>query len=1767
MEAEAAPPRDEAPSRLLERMRLRLLDLSARNPLLNYTHPRASSLRIVDEIPTLVLETLIAGRSYRFAPLKSPNAPAPVAEPAPRGFARRTKNGNGRANGASAEARNGAAEATNGDADARNAEADAAADALSERERREAARAARAEREEKLRALAAELGIDPSYDLRAEPASDATRHGDARLQTLLTPDELETRLQKMQASAVTAIQESGANMLHLLFGFVEWTDVAGEKTRAAPLVLLPVMMSRLALDPATHTYPYTVAASGEDWSTNVTLQEMCRKNFGFALPGVEAEEDLEHYFTRVEEVLRTAAPGWTLRRQLTLGLVSFGKILMWRDLDPATWPAQHPLLDVPLLRQVLGGDDPETENGVHAETGAPRVTEYNIDALPAEIRRPPPIVVPADSSQHSVLIDVHRGENLVVQGPPGTGKSQTITNMIADAIASGRKVLFVAEKKAALDVVLSRLVDAGLGPFCLALHSHTSNKREFLDDLKARIAIRPTDGAAAELATVEGLLAETRRELTAHVDRLHRQFGSLGVTAFDILWRARRLGNEMPDGVVAALRGATIANVRMVTPSEAAKHRAALQAFAAAHAAIQPDIPPGATHPWHGMSRADLTFDDAESLVSLSRRTRQALERAEAARKELASAVSSVAWPDSPEGLTPLLARVRSIVPPDPSVPAALIDAIHSRAGESATRAAVAAADAARTDWDGIEGPWSEPGKLSPDEAKQFASRLADAVRMLGDGATVGTLKEAVALLSDVIDHLAAVQIMATALAAKIGVTQPLSVGLALALIEVATEVASLPESALELRCTPLQSQDAGEKLTALAARAAELQRMQTLVDARFNPEMRPPDDELHRIAGAFASAPRVLPGLLSGKYRHAVTQYQRMSSGRRADRATMLANVESLIRFNAAYDAFMDDPALNLFFGNLAQGFDSPFGPAIAVFEWARRATTLFRGGGPAAHALTDAIWMTWSPAWLEASTLALTNAEGRLAASVLGDDLTAASRFRPGDILLWEPLSFEVIEDHLHRWRDIALTAIRVATNAKAAPNVTLASLADRLAALQRAWASDAALESHAETFRALDVAVPVRSATEQGDPLRQVRGALAYLGQFHERGLPRTLVEWLASGDQRERVKTLLQRVDDVAHSIEVTSVAEQAFSIAAGVDARTWYGEWPKGAAFTLRIARFDRAIDATGTLGRWAARLRARVRVMMGPIPAAVELLESGVVTCEQLPLVYDYLLARTLAEAVLRERPELDRFSGSVHETRRAQFAQLDEKLIALTRQVIAQRANAVPAVRGVGYGPVSELSEQSLIEHEIDKTRRHIPIREMFRRAGRAIQALKPCVMMGPQAVAQYLPPGLFHFDLVVMDEASQMRPEDALGALARGAQLVVVGDPKQLGPTTFFDTVASDEDEIEELAATLAATAASTEPPPSASVLERSESILLAAARRYPLRMLRWHYRSRYPELIAFSNHEFYGDGLVLFPHPGTEREGDGIKIRRVEGATYATSLNPREAQEIVEAVRAHAAKTPERTLMVVTMNQPQRELVDTLVQNAEKDDPVLAAFRARHEGTLEPFAVKNLENVQGDERDTIFVGVTYGPSERGTLAQNFGPINATGGERRLNVLFTRAKFRLDVFCSFDPTMLRIGESSPRGLCVLHDYLRFAQEKHLGTGRLTAREPGSDFEVEVSRALRAQGYEVHPQVGVAGYYLDLAVVDPNRPGRYVLGIECDGATYHSARSARDRDRLRQQVLQNLGWEVHRIWSTDWFRDPRGETGRVVRRIESLLD
>jgi very-short-patch-repair endonuclease len=421
---------------------------------------------------------------------------------------------------------------------------------------------------------------------------------------------------------------------------------------------------------------------------------------------------------------------------------------------------------------------------------------------------------------------------------------------------------------------------------------------------------------------------------------------------------------------------------------------------------------------------------------------------------------------------------------------------------------------------------------------------------------------------------------------------------------------------------------------------------------------------------------------------------------------------------------------------------------------------------------------------------------------------------------------------------------------------------------------------------------------------------------------------------------------------------------------------------------------------------------------------------------------------------------------------------------------------------------------------------------------------------MMSPASIAQFIRPGGAEFDLVVIDEASQMRPEEALGTIGRGRQLVVVGDPHQLPPTSFFERIdIPGEDEDEDYVDT--------------------ESILdLALAVFHPARELRWHYRSRHESLIAFSNKHFYEGKLVVFPSPTPDHADYGIEHHMVEGLyTLRASVNLPEAQAVAEAALQFMATHPDRSLGIATINQAQREILSEEMDRIFARDRHAEAYRARWEKTLEPFFVKNLENVQGDERDVIFISTVYGPEQRGgRVAQRFGPINSAAGHRRLNVLFTRAKEKVVLFSSMQPSDVLPTESSRPGVTILKEYLDYASSGQLDAGVPTSRNPDSDFEVFVANRLRREGFEVVPQGGVAGYFIDLAVRDPRAPQRYLLGVECDGATYHSARSARDRDRLRQEILERKGWKLYRIWSTDWFSNSDREVVKLTRYIHELI-
>lgn len=547
--------------------------------------------------------------------------------------------------------------------------------------------------------------------------------------------------------------------------------------------------------------------------------------------------------------------------------------------------------------------------------------------------------------------------------------------------------------------------------------------------------------------------------------------------------------------------------------------------------------------------------------------------------------------------------------------------------------------------------------------------------------------------------------------------------------------------------------------------------------------------------------------------------------------------------------------------------------------------------------------------------------------------------------------------------------------------------------------------------------------------------------------------------------------------------------------------------------------------------------------------------KNGKGCCRQLRIASAFELSayQSIGRSIYQSYPELSRFNGSAHDKTRADYRFLDAEIVSLTGKDFASqidRRTTVP--EGQRGTTVGDFTDMQLLRREINKQRRHIPIRQLVRRAGLALQELKPCFMMGPLSVAQYLEQGALRFDLVVMDEASQLRPEEAIGAIARGTQLVVVGDPKQLPPTSFFDRMVdgSDDEEDDEAPAAISG---------MESILDICQQLFT------PVRSLRWHYRSHHESLIAFSNHHFYKN-LIVFPSPYAKNPGLGVKYRYVKGGAYKDRQNAPEAQRVVDAVLEHMIRRPDESLGVVTLNQTQRELIEELLDKKLKTFDEGGDFMGRWEAEGWPFFVKNLENVQGDERDVIFISTTFGKAP-GTdkVRQNFGPISRPDGWRRLNVLFTRSKRRIELFTSMAPEDIVVDARTPLGTKALRDYLDFAKRGVLVSTDEGERDPDSDFEVSVANVISAMGYEVKPQLGVAGFFIDMAVRNPDRPGEFLAGIECDGATYHSGFSVRDRDRIRQEILESLGWKgrIHRIWSTDWFYDPRRATARLREFLE----
>lgn len=1669
----------------IENLRPKLLDLGRRNPLISTKlTPRSASLvRVVDELPEVVRFSLVNQTPLRFVALP-PLDDDPLDEKST----------------AFLDALSGARLSDDEYLDALNA-----IDANDENSADEVRRVERELKDRVRQTLGmpprqkkAELslqqhalinGISPHWELPdPDDENEDGRHDDNDIQTLLLPEELERRMNGLVDKCRSWEQETGINVLHVAFGFIEWKDTTSTDTSFAPLALLPVKIEKKKTREGAE---FWIKSDGDETETNFVFAEKLRLDFGIDLPKYEGGS-IEDYFREVAD----AAPPtmtWKVRRQLVVGIFPSARMAMYQDLDTQK-------------RDFAGNDVIGALFGGSGAGGAtPFADEHDTDD-PAIEAKAPYLVMDADSSQFSTIVDIADGKNLAVEGPPGTGKSQTIVNTIANALAQGKKVLFVAEKMAALEVVKSRLEAVGLGEFLLPLQAERSSREQVVQSVRQRIEIT---GIVAPRDYENRLekFRQTRAELAGYVEAISSLFGRTGLKIYDVLGKGIATNEALKDAP-RRLQTPSVAGVENLSTVqiETAKERATVLGVA-----------------WDATGNVGPYWNSLEC-VPVDRFTAMELKR-------LASDAGA-AFEASGRSRQSLLAFGL-----DPDIETAAL------AGYVETLEALAAeldqADAglALLLFDEDEVP-RVLTFLSNCEALRSKRQNLDQVLILNDGTDqaamlreAGTLcaENAIATLDGITllaklrtasDDLAGLEAAHKVLKSFVDFFPPAAEIPVNALAKAGEIVRSTDNAALVVRNDLVASAGGATLLAQLVQTGRELQSTRERLTSQLSTSTDLTVSEIRSHAEALRSAGAF--GWMSPSVRAAKRAYLAHADGKKFEREAACKALMSLAAFKEASQRFGEDVQARTIFGLHFKGIETDFYPFGLLADFYARVDATF--SGPVHRDIrallkTGDLDLVTAIPEISVGTQSATYAD--LGSAIVGqrDHLQArtntvervlecvAGLRNPSTI---EPVQLFAIAQTLD---DVRSAATAIEDDARSAE-----LLGDR----HRGEATR--LADFETDFRLIDLiertgalALVTRKLVES----KQVVNAVACGRQVLANDL-----------DAEQKLAALGEMagstiLDDIAGKSrdETASYLAEAAADEEGVHVHS----------------RFQVACDEMDALGYgWV-----------------VDELDTNNIPLTQLPSILEAVIFRAMAMRVYdMHGTTLARYPGTKLDELRANVAKLDREIIKLSRlQLRSNLARSARPPMGNSIGRKSDLTELALLSHETSKKTKFTPVRDLTRRAGRALLELKPCWMMSPLAVAQYLPSTAM-FDLCIIDEASQMPPEDAVGALSRSQQAMVVGDTNQLPPTSFFRKMIEDED-VDEDDAVL-----------DESILEMANGVFR------PARRLRWHYRSKHSGLIAFSNQHIYDNDLIVFPSPSENRPDMGVSLVHITGR-YKAGVNGEEASAMIKATLKFMREHPDRSLGLVTLNQKQRDLLLEEWNRELATDPAATRYVekwAEENDGLERFFIKNLENVQGDERDVIFIGTVYGADKPGgPVMQRFGPIAGLAGRRRLNVLFSRAKKQIVTFSSMTAADIKAEEHTNPGAYMLRRWLEYSATGVLHGGIEQGLEPDSEFEVFVINQLRAMGFEPVPQVGVSGFRIDIGVRHPSWPHGFIMGVECDGATYHSSRSARDRDRLREQVLRGLGWDLHRIWSTDWFTDPAKEAARlrvaIERRLESLMN
>lgn len=1247
----------------LENLRKRLLDLTARNRLLNFRHTKRGSLRIIDALPNQLVKTLLMETEIRFLPVLEPTSEELIAA----GYIK-----------------------------------------INEKTGQEVPLLKYPTAEE----WAKRSGYPTSYEI-AKPSTDKHDAKDAgtAIQTLLYPYELETRLKNLLQTAESAIQEMGANIFYMAFGFLEWFDNTNDNVRIAPLFLMPVRLHKGRLNPKTKAYEYTLSFSGEDIIPNLSLREKLRVDFAMALPDLDESTEPETYFEEVLSLVKENQPDWRLRRFISLTLLNFSKLLMYLDLDPSRWPEGASLINHPVVKQFLVGYNSEHDMNKDSSGDLGFGEEYLIDEMD-DIHTKYPLIDDADSSQHSALIDAVDGKNLVIEGPPGTGKSQTITNLIAAAMAQGKRVLFIAEKLAALEVVSSRLDDAGLGEFCLELHSHKSHKRKVLDEIKYRLnkygSYRKPKDIQVDIIRYE----ELKTALKEHVERINRPWKNTGLTLHEIFMAATRYREEIginPDALHP--EGYNGNNFDMATQRRTEDQ---VEAFRKIYQAVVGQLDGNLElqqHPWYGVRNADLQIFDLDRVKAALKKWQNSLLTLSEERAKFAEGLNceqnNVA--DSLNGISLLLTELECL----PVLKGdELLDRLPVLQGEVLNKT-----QQYSKLFEYIQSLYATLAKKIGPEVLQNLSVVdvflegSEKLRQLvGQAVDLGTLAEAINRLMAIQDQLAELDEPLKEIQAAVGEGAarhllPTEVGLT-EFNTFVNLVADLNPSNWKLRDELFDNDELDELLPKMRDDLEQLQILHDELQGVFSLDSLSSQDELQQLKGTL-DAGGVFRWFKSS-WRTARKQVLSCADGNQIKFSTLQSLLEKAAEFASRRCKFDENHRYKEACGNYLKGLDTDMDTLKSLRDWYRKVRQQYGVDFGQKVALGNAILNL--PAELARAVRSLSERGVQRQLTDLLDDLTSLKE-------IFAPVS------------ELQNNTTLLAGNEGAIARL-LASLDEAMVACgPLATDNTISMEELAKRIESLDLlkkAVSKWKATDFDNKLFHGRLGLK-LGVNADNTLSLSILQNTLTVavcvDQHLTNKDIQQRIYDqpetstfsalealsgqLQAAIKLQTDSYETFAQLVGLEA----GDWMKHSGDQIEdlIIRNRQALNNCDTLQNWLDYVRVRHQVAAKGLIKLAEIVEQGDIDIQQVEYAYQSGVFDVLAREILREQPELGRFSGHSQEALQDKFKEYDNRLKRLQCEQIAWKIDQTVIPKGNRGVRVSEHTERFLLEHECSKMTRHL--------------------------------------------------------------------------------------------------------------------------------------------------------------------------------------------------------------------------------------------------------------------------------------------------------------------------------------------------------------------------------------------------------------------------------------------------------------------------